>query len=210
MAVVRVGVGIRHAHQDRERAAGRRRAARPPLVRVDHVVVAVALDAALDVGGVGARDPRLGHREARPDLAVEQRDRATPPAAAACRTRRAAPCCRCRARSSSWPPRERRLAHELAQRRVLDVRQARAEVASGRKRFHRPALVRLGLELLHDRRVEVRVARLAHLLAVDGLGRIDPLADEVAQPLLELAACARLARTPSRPTLPVDQQAHFV
>ncbi len=45
----------------------------PPLVRVDHVLVAVALDAARDVHGVGARDPRLGHREARPDLAVEVR-----------------------------------------------------------------------------------------------------------------------------------------
>ena len=74
VAVVRVGVGIRHAHEDRELAAVRRRAARPPLVRVHDVVVAVALDAALDVRGVRARDPRLGHREARADLAFEQRD----------------------------------------------------------------------------------------------------------------------------------------
>src|SRR5262249_57258119 len=74
LAVVRVRVGIRDAEQDCDLAPLRRRAARPPLVGVDHVVVAVTLDAALDVRGVGARDPRLGHREARPDLAVQERE----------------------------------------------------------------------------------------------------------------------------------------
>ena len=40
---------------------------------------------------------------------------------------------------------------------------------------------RLGLELLHDRRLEVRVAGFAHLLVVHGLGRVDVRVHEVEQ-----------------------------
>ncbi len=73
VAPVPIGVGVRDPHEDGEGAAARRRTTRPPLVRVDHVVVTVAGDATPDVGGVGARDPRFGHREARACRSVEQR-----------------------------------------------------------------------------------------------------------------------------------------
>ena len=44
---------------------------------------------------------------------------------------------------------------------------ARARSASsGRNRFHRPRLLRLGLQVLHDRRMGVRVAGRLDLLAV--------------------------------------------
>src|SRR3712207_8706481 len=48
---------------------------RPPFAAVQHIVVAVAGDVALDVGGVGRGDRRLGHQEGRAYLAVHQRDR---------------------------------------------------------------------------------------------------------------------------------------
>ena len=66
-------VGIALAHQDDDLAARIAHARRPPLAAVDDVVVAVALDAALDVARVGRGHRRLGHGEARADLAVEQR-----------------------------------------------------------------------------------------------------------------------------------------
>ena len=64
----------------------RMRAGDPPLAAVEHVVVAVALDPQLDVGGVRARHAGLGHRERRADLAVEQRRAASAPSARGCRT----------------------------------------------------------------------------------------------------------------------------
>ena len=73
VAPVRVTVGARDPHQNREPAPRRRRPARPPFVGVHDVVVAVALDAALDVRRVAARHPRLGHREAGADLPFEER-----------------------------------------------------------------------------------------------------------------------------------------
>ena len=69
----RRGFGIGLAHQDRDLAARIARARRPPFPAVDDVVVAVALDPALDVGRVGAGDARLGHQEGRADLAPHQR-----------------------------------------------------------------------------------------------------------------------------------------
>ena len=73
LPAVRIGVGIGDTEEDGDLAACRRRAARPPLVAVDDISVAVALDPAADVRRVAARVPRFGHREARADLAGEQR-----------------------------------------------------------------------------------------------------------------------------------------
>ena len=66
---LRVGL----AHHDEDLAALVGGAGDPPLAAVDDVVVAVAHDAGLDVGGVRRRDVRLGHRERRTDLARQQR-----------------------------------------------------------------------------------------------------------------------------------------
>ena len=67
------GVGVGLAHDDEDLAAFVGGSGDPPLVAVDDVVVAVAPDAGLEVGGVGARDVGLGHRERRPDPCIEQR-----------------------------------------------------------------------------------------------------------------------------------------
>ena len=46
----RIGVGF--AHDDVHRATGITRTRRPPFAAIDHVMVAIAADAALNVGGV--------------------------------------------------------------------------------------------------------------------------------------------------------------
>ena len=50
---VGIGVGIGDPHEDRDRAAGPPGVGGPPLAAVDDVLVAVPLDAGLDVAGVG-------------------------------------------------------------------------------------------------------------------------------------------------------------
>ena len=64
---------------------------------------------------------------------------------------------------------------DLGQRRVVDVATGPSvhSVLWGRKRFQRPAPLRLVLEVLDHRRVVVRVAGLGHLVAVHRLGRVD-------------------------------------
>ncbi len=61
------------AHHDIDLATGVARARRPPLGAVDHVFVAIAADAAADIGGVRRSHVRLGHQEGRADLAAQQR-----------------------------------------------------------------------------------------------------------------------------------------
>jgi hypothetical protein len=61
------------AHQDRDLAARIASARRPPLAAVDHVMIAIALDAGFDVGRVGGGHRRLGHQEGGADFAVHQR-----------------------------------------------------------------------------------------------------------------------------------------
>src|SRR5205814_3198423 len=66
-----IGIGL--AHQDKDLAARVHRARGPPLPGVDDIArIALAADRRLDVGRVGGRDSRLGHRKRRADLALEQ------------------------------------------------------------------------------------------------------------------------------------------
>jgi hypothetical protein len=155
-------------------------------VRVDHVVVAVAFDAALDVGGVGARHPRLGHREARPDLAVQQRKQPFLLLLRCAELGEDLHVAGVGGGAVRGLRRQQVAAHQLAERRVVEVRQARAPLLVGEEQVPEAALARLGLELLHDRRMEVRVARLLHLAPVHGLGRDDVGVDEIAELLLEV------------------------
>ncbi len=155
--------------------------ARPPLVRVDDVVVAVTLDATLDVRGVGARDPRLGHREARADLAVEQR--LQPLFLLLGRAElgeelHVAGVGRGAVRGLGC---EQVAAHELAQRRVVEVGQPGAESVVRKEEVPQTTLAGFELEVLHDRRVEVGIARLAHLRVVDVGCRVDAGVDELLQ-----------------------------
>ncbi len=72
------GFRIGLAHQDSDLAAGIADARRPPFTAVDDVVVAIFLDAGLDIGGVGRCHRRLGHQERGADFAVHQRPQPFP------------------------------------------------------------------------------------------------------------------------------------
>ena len=72
----RLRIGL--AHHDRDLAARIADAGRPPFAAVDDVMVAVALDAGLDIGGVGRRHRRFGHQEGGADFAVHQRPQPLP------------------------------------------------------------------------------------------------------------------------------------
>ncbi|MNY14905.1 hypothetical protein D3C86_1480940 [compost metagenome] len=67
----RLGVGL--AHDDGHGDVGVGHVGRPPLATVDHIVVAVADDAGLDIGRIGRSHLRLGHQEGRADLSRHQR-----------------------------------------------------------------------------------------------------------------------------------------
>ena len=66
-----VGIGL--AHDDRDFAARIAGAGGPPFAAIDHVMVAVAQNRALDIGGVRGGDRGLRHQKRRTDFAVHQR-----------------------------------------------------------------------------------------------------------------------------------------
>ena len=122
------------------RAARRRRAAREPLVRVDHVVVAVALDAARDVGRV--------ELDATHGSVIAKHERISPSSSG----RSHCSCCSGVpnwARISMLPVsgaaqfvasgEQRRRAHDLAQRRVVEVREPGAVLGVGQEQVPEPA-----------------------------------------------------------------------
>ena len=92
---------------------------------------------------------------------------------------------------------QRRRAHHLAQRRVVEVGELGAVVAFGHEEVPEVALARLDLQLLHHRRREVRVARLGALLAVHGLGRPHDLVVELDEAWPSARRNGRWVRSPS-------------
>src|SRR5208282_5496110 len=69
----------------------------------------------------------------------------------------------------------------------------RAPLRVGVEQVPQPTRARLVLELFHDRRVEVRIARLAHLALIHRLDRVDALIHERLHPLqVVLAAISQL------------------
>ena len=67
------GVGIGLAHDDEDLAVRVKDSGGPPLAAVDDILIAVASNAALDVGGIGRRDFRFGHGEGGANLTGQQR-----------------------------------------------------------------------------------------------------------------------------------------
>ena len=158
MAVGIGGIGL--AHEDRDLAARIGRARRPPLAAVDHVVVAVAQDGALDVGGVGRGDGGLGHGEARADLAGEQRLQPLLLLRLVAVELQGLHVAGVGRRAVEHFRGHRRAAHDLAQRRVLEVGEARA--ARRMRQEEVPQAFQLGLllEVFHQRRRLPAVAGL--------------------------------------------------
>jgi hypothetical protein len=203
LSVVRVGVGIGDAHEHRDLAARVEAAAREPLVAVDDVVVAVALDAARDVRRVRRRDPRLGHREARTDLAVEQRDQPLLLLLVGAELGEDLHVAGVGRRAVGRLAEQRRRPHHLAQRRVVDVGQAGAPLVVGEEEVPEVALLRLLLQLLHDLGRMADVARVGALLPVGGLGGPHDVGVELDELRLQLlGASARCEIHPVPPRSP--------
>ena len=186
LPVIRVGVGVGDTHEHGDLAARVERAAREPLVRVDDVVVAVGLDAAADVRRVRRRDPRLRHREARSDLAFEQRSQPLLALRLGSELGEDLHVAGVGRRAVGGFAEERRATHLLTQRRVVGVREAGAVLGVGHEQVPQSALARFRLQRLHDRRREPDVARLATLVAVGRLRRTHDLIVEVAQSFEEI------------------------
>ena len=127
------------AHEDQDLAARIAGAGDPPLAAVDDVVVAVADDARLDVGRVRRGDVGLGHREARADLAGEQRLEPSPALLRRAVADQHFHVAGVGRRAVEDLGGERRPAHDLAERRVLALVSPAPYSLSGRKRFHKPA-----------------------------------------------------------------------
>jgi hypothetical protein len=186
LLLVLVGVRVGLAHHDPDAAAPVAGARGPPLGSVDDVLVAVAGDRGLDVGGVGRGDVGLGHAEGRADLAVEQ---GLEPlllvrvGAVAGEHLHVAGVGR---RAVARLGREQgRAAHDLAQVGIFEVGQAGAELALGQEQVPQAAPARLGLQFLHQRRRVPAVAP-GDLFVVGLLAGVDVLVHEREQRFLEL------------------------
>ncbi len=171
MPGVRRAVGIGHAHHDEHRAARVGRAGGPPLAGVDDVVAAVAFDARGDVGGVRGGDLRFGHRERRADLAGEQGLEPSILLRGRSEVQQHLHVAGVRGVAVEHLGCDQRAAHDLGQRRVLEVGQARAEFRVRQKQIPKAGLARGGLHALHYWRDGPAARRVLEVGEVLGFAR---------------------------------------
>jgi hypothetical protein len=146
---------------------------------LEHVVVTVGLHPQLDVGCVGTRDGRLGHRISGRDLAGQQRLEPTLLVLGCAEEGEDFHVAGVRSvRVGGLRGQMDAAAQDFGKRRILDVGEARPPLRVWVEEVPQPTLVGLGLELLEDRRVEVGVPRLDHLLLVDGFGWVHVVVHE--------------------------------
>ena len=148
VGVVRGGL----AHEDQDFAARVAHAGRPPLASVDDVFVPVAHDARLDVRGVGRGHGRLGHGEARPDLALQQRLQPRMLLFGRAVARQHFHVAGVRRGTVEHLGGPMHAAHDLGQRRVFEIRQAVAVLAFGQEQVPQPRGFGLVLQLFEDGR----------------------------------------------------------
>src|SRR5882757_3827969 len=167
----RIHVGL--PHHDQYPAAWIADARCPPLPAVYDVMIAISANLCLDVGGVGGRDGRFRHQIRRASLAREQRFQ---PflfllASAIALEQLHVAGVRCAAvkhlRGKFYPP------HDLAQRRVFEILQARSARALGQKQVPQALAPCPQLEVLHyGWNAPALGARAVQLLLVSLLGRV--------------------------------------
>ena len=121
------GLAVCFAHEYEQLTAWIAGAGRPPLAGVEDVVVTIAADRALYVGGIGRGYGGLGHGETGADGSVQQ---GFQPAllvliAGEARQHLHVAGVRCRAIEYFGP--DGRAAHDLAKRRIVEIAQAGAE-----------------------------------------------------------------------------------
>jgi hypothetical protein len=173
----RLRVGL--AHEDEDLAARVARTGRPPLAPVDDVVVAIALDPRADVGRIGRGDVRLGHAERGADLAFEQRLEPLLLLVGAGVANQRLHVAGVGGRAVGRLARERIVAHDLAQRRVLEIGQPGAVLALRQEHVPEPGGLGALLQLLHHRDRLPAIGRLFQLVGEHFFGRQTILAGEL-------------------------------
>src|SRR5215203_3631740 len=175
-------LGVRLAHEDGDLAPRVPGTRDPPLPAVHHVLVPVPLYARPDIGRVRGGHIGLGHREAGPYLAVEQR-----PQPLLFLLRGAVAYENFHVAGVGGVAVENlgshgAAAHDLAQGCVLQVREAGAEIRVGQEEVPQPPSLRLLLELLHDPGHGPPAPRSPELLVELRLVRVDELVHELLDP----------------------------
>ncbi len=169
VGIVRGGL----AHEDDDLAARVADARRPPLAAVDHVVVAVALDRRLDVGGVRRRDIGLRHGEARADFPLQQRRQPLLLLGLGAVELERLHVAGVGRRAVEHLGRPVDAPHDLAQMRVVEVRQPGAALGVREEQVPQPGGARLGLQGLDDRHRLPAVGGAVELVPVDLLVGVD-------------------------------------
>ena len=185
------------AHQDEDLAAWIAGAGDPPLVAVDEVVVAITFDAGGDVGGVRRRHGRLGHGKGRADLAAQQGLEPLLLVFFGTIALDGFHVASIGGRAVEHFRRPADAAHDLAQRRVVEVRQAfRGAVRLRQEQVPQAQRAGLGLEFFNDGSGNPAVALVAavavNFLFVGFFVRIDMLVHELQQFSLQFLAAWRI------------------
>ncbi len=144
LAVLVLAAGLHH--HDVDGAARIASARRPPFFAVQYIVVAVALAAQRDVGGVRGSDIRLGHQIGRADFSVEQRLQPLFLLLGRAITLQHFHVAGIGRRAVERFGAEMRLAHLFGQIGIFDRRQAVAGLGAGEPEIPQAAFARLGLE----------------------------------------------------------------
>ncbi len=139
---------------------------------------------ARDVGGVGGGDVRLGHGEARADLARQQRFEPALLLLGRAVADQHFHVAGVRGRAVEHLRRHGRAAHDLAERRVFQVGQPGPVFAVRQEQVPQPRRLRLRLQLFHDRRDLPAIAR-RDLLVIGLLVGVDVLVHEGGEPLAQ-------------------------
>ncbi|MNX90551.1 hypothetical protein D3C86_1226060 [compost metagenome] len=194
LVAARIGIGL--AHHDVDLAAGVAGARRPPLGAVDHVMVAIALDAAADIGGVRRGHVRLRHQEGRADLAAQQRFQPLVLEFFGGVALQRFHVAGVRRGAVEHLGRPGRAAHDLAHRRVFEVRQPlRCPLGARQEQVPQPGLARQRLQFLDHLGGNPGVAGFAVGLdlGVEALFvRIDMLVEKGQQPGLHVLDLGRV------------------
>ena len=151
VARVRLGLGIGLAHDNEEFAARIHGAGGPPFAPADAVVIAVAEDAAADVGGVRRSDIGFGHGEAGADLAGQQRFQPLPLLEFVAVQMQYFHVAGIGCRAVEDLRSNQRTAHDLGHAGVIEIAQAGAVAAVGQEQIPQSGGPGLALHLLHGR-----------------------------------------------------------
>ncbi|KWV85097.1 hypothetical protein PFLmoz3_05245 [Pseudomonas fluorescens] len=165
-------IGVAQAHEDQDLAARVAGAGGPPLLAVDHPLVALAFGAGGHVGGVRGRHIRFGHGKGGTNLAAQQ---GFEPALFLFFVGVAHQHFHVAGVGSGaveWLRAEQRAAHDFRQGCVFKVGQASAQFGFRQKQVPQALGLRLGLEFFHDRR-GLPAITFADLAFEHRFGRVD-------------------------------------